>query len=87
MDEDLEGSLKIHQDALISRIDLSKDKSFTYTLKSENHAVYVMNIYGEIEINAETLYTRDALGISETEGFEIKSKEDSEILLIEVPLL
>src|SRR5690606_23467676 len=37
IDENHESSLKIHQDAIISRIDLDKGKTFQYTLKSENH--------------------------------------------------
>ena len=87
IDEELEGTLKIHQDALISRISLTKDNNFSYSLKSKNHGVYVMNIHGEFEINTETLQTRDAIGVSETDSFEIKPREDSEILFIEVPML
>ena len=86
IDEDFDGSLKIHQDAIISRIDLSKDENFIYNIKSSTHGVYVMNIDGEVEINSENLKIRDAIGVSEVESFEIKSKEDSKILFIEVPM-
>jgi len=86
IDKDFEGSLKIHQDAIISRIDLDKDKSFNYQLNSENHGVYVMNIHGNISINDHDLETRDAVGISETSAFEIKANEDSALLFIEVPM-
>lgn len=86
IDEDVEGSLKIHQDAMISRIDLDKDKSFNYQLNSENHGVYVMAIHGNISINDHELETRDAVGISETSAFEIKANEDSALLFIEVPM-
>jgi hypothetical protein len=84
-DNDIE-SLKIHQDAIISRIDLDKEKSFNYQLKSNNHGVYLMTIYGEIIIEDETLQTRDAIGISETEAFKINAKTESSILFIEVPM-
>ena len=86
IDEDFEGSLKIHQDAVISRIDLDKDQIFTYELKSKNHGVYVMAIYGDILVGTQHLQTRDAVGISETTFFEIKSKENTGILFIEVPM-
>ncbi|WP_027136513.1 pirin family protein [Gaetbulibacter saemankumensis] len=86
IDENHEGSLKIHQDAVLSRIDLDKGKSFNYKLKSENHGVYVMNIYGELLIDDRVLATRDAMGISETNSFEIEAKDDSSILFIEVPM-
>jgi hypothetical protein len=87
IDENHDGSLKIHQDASISRIDLDKDQSFKYQLKSKNHGVYVMTIHGNVTINESSLQTRDAIGVSETEGFEIKALDDSQLLFIEVPML
>ncbi|WP_100613013.1 pirin family protein [Confluentibacter lentus] len=86
IDENHEGSLKIHQDAVISRIDLDKGKTFDYILKSKNHGVYVMNIHGKIIIDKTTLDTRDALGVSDTDSFEINVEEDSSLLFIEVPM-
>ena len=85
-DEDSE-SLKIHQDAKLSRIDLKGGESFTYELKSENHGVYIMTISGNINVDQNTLETRDAIGISETNSFNIDAKEGSELLFIEVPML
>lgn len=86
MDENHEGSLKIHQDAIISRVDLDKNSTFEYNLKSENHGVYVMNIHGNINIDNNILETRDAIGISETRSFSIITEEDSSLLFIEVPM-
>lgn len=81
-----EGSLKIHQDAVLSRIDLSKGTSFDYQLQSSNHGVYVMTIQGALQIGDNILQKRDALGVLETEKFSIKASEDAEILFIEVPM-
>ncbi|WNH12166.1 pirin family protein [Thalassobellus suaedae] len=86
IDEDHEGSLKIHQDAVLSRIDLDKGQTFNYKLKSDKHGVYVMNIFGEFLVDEKTLETRDAIGVSETSDFNIETKEDSSILFIEVPM-
>lgn len=86
IDENHLGSLKIHQDAIISRIDLDKEGTFEYHLKSENHCVYVMNIFGAYLINDNKLESRDAIGISETTSFNIKTNEDSGLLFIEVPI-
>ena len=86
IEEDFKGSLKIHQDAKISRIDLDKDQIFKYELKSENHGVYVMNIHGNVSVDGNYLETRDAIGISESSLFEIKANEDSSLLFIEVPM-
>lgn len=85
-DKDID-SLKINQDAKLSRIDLSKDETFSYELKSENHGVYVMNIYGNVNVEGEDLNARDAIGISKAESFKLTSNEDSELLFIEVPMI
>lgn len=80
-------SLKINQDAKLSRIDLTKGEAFNYELKSETHGVYVMNISGRFNIDNQELSSRDAVGISETNAFTIKVNEDAEILFIEVPMI
>lgn len=84
--DEISGTLKIHQDARISRIDLRGDSVFTYKLKSKNHGVYVMLISGEISVADIIFEKRDAIGISETNDFTIKANENSEILFIEVPM-
>lgn len=86
IDDDVKNTLKIHQDALISRIDLDENSEFNYTLKSENHGLYLMVIEGEINIDNEILAKRDAIGISEVKSVQIKSKSTSELLFIEVPM-
>jgi len=86
IDGDLKDTLKIHQDALISRIDLDENTEFAYNIKSENHGLYVMVVEGEINIDDEILGKRDAIGISETKSVNIKAKSASELLFIEVPM-
>ncbi|WP_223548116.1 pirin family protein [Aestuariivivens sp. NBU2969] len=86
MEDNHIGSLKIHQDAVISRIDMDKDNSFEYQLKYSNSGVYVMNVYGNITLGSNTLGTRDAIGISETETFQVVANDNSGLLLIEVPM-
>ncbi|WP_338733880.1 pirin family protein [Mangrovimonas cancribranchiae] len=81
------GSLKIHQDARLSRIDLEEGQTFTYNLKSDNHGVYIMTISGAIEINNNSLESRDAMGVYETKAFTIKANKNSELLFIEVPMI
>ena len=85
-DKEDQSSLKIHQDARISRIDLDANKSFEYRLKSDQHGVYVMLISGGADVGGHELDQRDALGVWETDSFELKTKEDSEVLLVEVPM-
>ncbi|MFB9052346.1 pirin family protein [Formosa undariae] len=86
IDEDHDGSLKIHQDAKLSRLDLDENKMFSYDLKSEHYGVYVMVINGAIEIENTLLNTRDAIGISQTESFTMKAHTNTSVLIIEVPM-
>ena len=86
IDDDVKNTLKIHQDALISSIDLDENLEFSYKLKSENHGLYVMVVEGEINIDNEILGNKDAIGISETKSVNIKAKRTSELLFIEVPM-
>lgn len=82
-----EGSLKVHQDVVLSRIDLSTNKQFTYELKSKNHGVYVMNLTGDITINELNLSDRDAAGIYEAHSFKLTANQVSQLLFIEVPMI
>jgi redox-sensitive bicupin YhaK (pirin superfamily) len=86
IDETHEGSLKIHQDVIISRMDLDKSHEFDYKLKSKNHGVYIMNISGKALIDNTVLESRDAVGISDTDSFNINTEEDTSLLFIEVPM-
>lgn len=86
IDDPVDGSLLIHQDAKISRLDLAKGKTFEYKIDGSNQGVYLMTIHGNIKIGTDVLHQRDAIGVSETDSFTIDSIEDSELLLIEVPM-
>lgn len=87
INEDQVGPLKIYQDAVISKIELDGTKTFEYALKSKNHGVYVMTIFGKVTIDEKTLITRDAIGVSQTDTFHIKAEEHSQLLFIEVPMV
>ena len=85
-DTSSDSSLNIHQDAQISRTNLSANTSFEYTLKSQNHGVYVMQVFGVSKIETTELNPRDAVGITEIENFKVDVLEDSQLLFIEVPI-
>lgn len=81
-----QGALPIFQDACLSRIDLSAQKSFSYSLMAPSRGVFLFLISGRLKISDHTLNRRDAVAISEESTFEFFAEQDSEILLIEVPL-
>ena len=82
----IDGSLTIHQNAKISRIDLDKNTSFNYELMTETNGVYIMLIVGAVEVDSKTLNKRDAIGVEQTAAVEITSKEKTQLLFVEVPM-
>lgn len=83
---EVDGSLTIHQNAKISRIDLDENISFNYELLSETNGVYMMLIEGKVVVDSKTLNKRDAIGVEQTAAVELISKEKSQLLFIEVPM-
>ena len=79
--------LKIHQDAHIYRTTLEAGKSVAHQLHSSQHGAYIFVIDGSITIGEQHLGKRDALGISETAGFEMTATATSDVLVFEVPML
>ena len=76
----------IHQDAWFHLGNFTEKSSRTYQVKKEGNGVYVFVISGSVKIGDTVLNQRDALGITETERFDMEIEENSEVLLIEVPM-
>ncbi|MBC7523764.1 MAG: pirin family protein [Flavobacterium sp.] len=76
----------IYQDAWFYMSDFEKDFSKKLALKKAGNGFYIMNIEGEIEVNAEKLETRDAIGIWDTAEIEIKANSNSKFLIMEIPM-
>lgn len=85
-DNVVEDALWIHQDAYISLGNFDASQTVEFNLKNAAHGIYVFVLEGEITIGNQTLATKDALGIWETENVEIHIKEDAKILVVEVPM-
>lgn len=76
----------IHQDAWLSMGEFAADSQTSYTIQSTGNGVYLMVIEGEIQIGDQKLEKRDAIGISQTEKVEIGCKQNTKMLVIEVPM-
>ncbi len=81
-----EGGLAIHQDAWISRADISAGKTVTYSLKEKSNGVYVFLIDGQITIAETDLAKRDALEAENTDSLKVYAATQSDVLVIEVPM-
>ncbi len=76
----------IHQNAWFNLAKFDKDFSKDYHIHASENGVYVFVLKGKAQIGDQILDTKDGLGISDAESFNIKALEDAEILLMEVPM-
>lgn len=83
----LEGdALPISQQAFIYRTNLDTAHSLDLNMKSEHNGFYVFVVDGTIEVNNIVLAKRDAIGISELNTMKIKAINNSELVILEVPM-
>lgn len=85
MGSDDEG-LKIYQDAWIYRTNLDKGKEIDHVLHNDKNGLYIMIIDGQVKLDNTILDKRDAIGISGKANIRLSAMENSDILLLEVPM-
>ncbi len=76
----------IHQDAWFFLANFEADFSKGYTLNKSGNGVYLMVISGSLTVDQQELNTRDAIGITDFETFEIKANSQAKFLLMEIPM-
>ncbi len=76
----------IHQDAWFNMGKLDKGFTTEYTVKRKENGVYAFVISGKVTINGYALDTKDALGVWDTEKLDIQVDEDTELLLMDIPM-
>ncbi|MBC7914712.1 MAG: pirin family protein [Pyrinomonadaceae bacterium] len=81
-----ENSMWINQDAFFSVGNFDSNSSQGYSIKHPGNGAYVFLIEGKIEVEGEVLSRRDAIGLTETDTFNIHVIEESKILIIDVPM-
>lgn len=78
--------LWIHQQAWFSIAHLQVNHTLPYMLHLNGNGIYIFLISGEIKVGSEILSARDGLGITDTSQLEITALQESEILVMEVPM-
>lgn len=76
----------IHQDAWFNMANFTSGHTQTYHMHKENNGVYVFVIKGKAKIGSQILEERDGLGVYNTSQFDLQALEDSQVLLMEVPM-
>ncbi len=81
-----EDGVWIHQDAWFHIAKFDKGVAKQYEIKKNGNGVYIFVIKGKAKIGEQTLNERDGFGVWETANFTLEALEDSEILLMDVPM-
>ena len=76
----------IHQNAWFNMANFESGNVKEYQVHQPGNGVYVFVLKGSAKIGDQVLGTRDGFGIWETESFTLEALENSEILLMEVPM-
>lgn len=76
----------INQNAWFSLATLKKGFESRYSMHGENNGLYAFVIEGSVNIEGQSLGRRDGLGIEQIRDAGIQAAEDTELLLMEVPM-
>lgn len=77
----------IHQDAWFHLGALDKDIRQKYSLKKKGNGVYVFVISGNVTVDGQPLSARDGLGIWDVNEINLIAESNTEILVMEVPMM
>ena len=76
----------IHQDAWFHLGNFTENKIEKYEVKKKGNGIFAFVIKGSVEIEGQVLNEKDALAITDVENFELNISENSEILIMEIPM-
>jgi redox-sensitive bicupin YhaK (pirin superfamily) len=79
-------ALAIKQDAFFALLDLEEGKTLTYEWQKEGNGLYAMLIEGKAQIHTHSLQKRDAITVTGTNKIQLQAQENSQWLLMEVPM-
>ena len=82
-----EGSALIGQDAFFSVGAFDSGQRARYAMRGQGNGVYMHCAKGELSVGGHRLKAGDAVGVWESEGFELEVLSTAELVLVEVPMV
>jgi redox-sensitive bicupin YhaK (pirin superfamily) len=76
----------INQNAKLSLGLFDAQQTVEYSFKPLNKGVYVFVMEGNLIVNGQAVNKRDAIGVWETDTLLINTEQESEFIVIEVPI-
>jgi quercetin 2,3-dioxygenase len=83
---DNKSAVWINQDAWFTLTNMDSGFISSYPVKKAGNGVYAFVLEGNVTINGQSLFKRDAIGIWDTDLLELEAHTNAELLLIEVPM-
>ncbi len=83
---DDENAVWINQDAWFSLGNFESGLQSAYRIRKEGNGVYAFVLDGNVSINGQQLFKRDAIGIWDIDKLDIEAVTNANILLIDVPM-
>lgn len=85
--ETQEGTLRLQQNAWFKMAKFNANKTLQLKVEDpKNNGIYIFLLNGSLTVDGKNINTRDAIGVWETENIDVKINDDSEFLVIEVPM-
>ncbi len=84
--EDGSDTVKINQDAYISRASLDAGEALEYRLNKAGNGLYLLVLEGAIAFEDSKLNRRDAAGIVDFKTLKLQAASQADVLFIEVPM-
>lgn len=76
----------IHQQAWFHLADFEPGHTAEYPIHAPGNGLYVFVINGQLNVNGQALDTRDGYGLWEVDSVRIAAEQQTEFLLMEVPM-
>lgn len=76
----------INQNARLQLGWFEQNRDIPYLLNPQNKAVFVFVLEGVLSVNGQTLTSRDAIGIWDTDAFTLHTEQEASFIVIEVPI-
>jgi quercetin 2,3-dioxygenase len=81
-----DGTAVINQDAFFSLSNLETGHKLAYKMNMKDNGVYIHCAAGSVEIAGHQLHAGDAIGIYESDVFQIQATQTAELVFVEVPM-
>lgn len=86
-DKNAKDTLWLNQDTTFSMGNFDTGQQVNYSIKTPGNGAYVFVLEGSVTIGGNQLNKRDAIGVYDISSFTVETNSETQLLIIEVPML